>query len=403
MFQPDLIRAQFPFLSHHPGLACLDNAATTHKPRSVVRAVCGFYEKANANVHRGMYRVAADAGRQFETVRQKVAQYIGAPDPGCIVYTSGTTHSINLVAQSFLAPRLRPGDEVVITIMEHHANFIPWQQLCVQKKARLRIVPLTPAGELDWQAFKNMLTAKTKMVALAHVSNTLGTVNPIGEAIFISHKKNIPVLVDAAQSAAHYTLNVQQLDVDFLAFSAHKIYGPTGVGILYAKKELLENMLPVRFGGGAVKNVETTHTDFANPPHRFEPGTQNMAGIAGLGSAIDFLNGLNKKEVRLYLKKLTQLATEKLNHINGLHIMGTAPGKAPVISFVFENIHPHDMATFLSAESIAVRAGHHCAQPLMHTLGLSGATRASFAVYNTPDEVERLAAAVKEAQTFFEK
>ncbi|HFA48240.1 MAG TPA: cysteine desulfurase [Bacteroidetes bacterium] len=401
MFDPEIIRSHFPFFSHHPELVYFANAATTQKPASVIRGIAGFYEKENTNVHRGLYKLAANTSQKYEQVRQKVADYIGAEKKENIVFTSGTTAGINLVAQSFLAPRLQPGDEVVISIMEHHANFIPWQQLCKNKKANLRIVPINKKGELDISAFKKTISQKTKMVAAVHVSNSLGTINPIKEIIDISHKKNIPVLIDGAQSAAHFDIDVNKLDADFFVFSGHKMYGPTGIGILYGKEEFLINMQPAVFGGDAIKDVRIEETIFADPPKKFEPGTQNIAGVIGLGLAIGFLNKINKKEARIYLNKLTEYATDELKKINGLEIIGRAKNKSALVSFIFENIHPHDMATFLGAENIAVRAGNHCTQPLMDFLKIPGTVRASFSVYNTFAEVDRMVGAVRETEAFF--
>ena len=285
---PTDIRPHFPFLSHHPGLAYLDNAATTQKPAEVINAIKNFYEKQNANAYRGMYPLAAGAGQQYEAVRQEVADFTGAKKAANVVFTSSTTASINLVAQSFLAPRLGVGDEVVISIMEHHANLIPWQQVCKKSGAKLQPVPIKENGELDLDFFEKILSQKTKMVAIAHISNVLGTVNPIANIIAISHKKNIPVLVDGAQSVAHHEVDVQALDVDFFAFSGHKMYGPTGIGILYGKEGHLSKMQPHQFGGGAIRDVQLEETTFASTPKKFEPGTPNIAGAVGLGAAISF-------------------------------------------------------------------------------------------------------------------
>ena len=400
MFDPKQIRTHFPFFSHHPELAYLDNAATTQKPVSVIRTITDFYEKENTNVHRGIYQLAAQTSQKYEAVRKKVADFIHAEKPQNIVFTSGTTASINLVAQSFLAPRLQAGDEVVISAMEHHANLIPWQQVCKNVGAHLRVIPMDKSGKLDLAFFKYMFSGKTKLVAITHISNTLGTINPIKDIIAISHKKNIPVLVDGAQSAAHYPIDVQVLDVDFFAFSGHKIYGPTGIGVLYGKEEHLAKMPPYQFGGNAIRDVRFEETTFAPPPQCFEPGTANIAGVFGLGAAIEFLREINRTEVQDHLHHLTLMTTEKLKSINGLQIIGNAKNKSAIVSFTLGNVHPHDVATFLGAENIAVRAGHHCTQPIMDFFGIPGTTRVSFAMYNTLEEVERLAAAVKEVKAF---
>ena len=388
MLDPNQIRSGFPFFSHHPALAYLDNAATTQKPFEVIHAIKDFYEKENANVHRGIYQLAAHTSQKYESVRQKVADFIKAPNSANIIYTSGTTASINLVAHSFLAPRLKADDEVIISAMEHHANLIPWQQACLKTSAKLRVIPMDKSGELDLHVFKNMLSEKTKLIAITHISNTLGTINPIEEIIAISHKKNIPVLVDGAQSIAHYPVNVQALGVDFFAFSGHKMYGPLGIGILYGKEEHLSEMRPYQFGGDAIRDVQFAETTFASPPQRFEPGTTNIVGVLGLGAAISFLGKMDRKVVRNHLKHLSDAATEKLKSIDDLQIIGTAAHKSAIVSFSLENVHPHDAATFLGAENIAVRAGHHCTQPIMDFFGISGTVRASFAVYNKFDDVE---------------
>jgi cysteine desulfurase/selenocysteine lyase len=401
MFDPKQIRTQFPFFSNHPSLAYLDNAATTQKPAAVIQAITDFYEKENTNVHRGIYQIAAQTSQKYEAVRQKVATFLHAAKPENIIYTSGTTASINLVAQSFLAPRLQAGDEVVISALEHHANLIPWQQVCKKKGAQLRVIQMEKNGELDFQFFQKKLSQKTKLVAITHISNTLGTINTIADIIDISHKKNIPVLVDGAQSAAHYAMDVQALDVDFFVFSGHKIYGPTGIGILYGKEEHLAAMPPYQFGGDAIRDVRFEETIFAPPPQRFEPGTTNIAGVFGLGAAVDFLEKTDRQAVQSHLRNLTETATEQLKTIDGLHIIGEAKQKSAIVSFSLKNVHPHDVATFLGAENIAVRAGHHCTQPIMDFYGIPGTTRVSFAMYNTEEEVERLVAAVREVAAFF--
>ena len=395
------IKKQFPIFSHHPNLAYLDNAATTQKPQMVIDGITDFYKKENANIHRGIYDLAAKTSQKYEAVRNKVAQFINAPDDKNIVYTSGTTASINLVANSFLASRLKEGDEVIISSMEHHANLIPWQMVCKAIGANLRIIPINENGELDLSAFQKMLSSKTKMVALVNISNTLGTINPVEEVIELVHQKNVPVLLDAAQSVAHYEIDVQKLDVDFLVFSGHKLFGPTGVGTLYGKKEWLGQMHPYQFGGDMIKNVTFENTTFADVPQRFEAGTTNIAGVIGLGYAIDFMTQFEKKEIQSYLKNLTAEATEKILTINDLRIIGTAKDKSAILSFAFGNVHPHDVATFLGAENIAVRAGNHCTQPLMDHFKLLGTTRASFTIYNTMEEVDRLVATLKDIQNFF--
>ncbi len=395
------IRQQFPLFFHHPELAYLDNAATTQKPRMVVEALTAFYEKQNANIHRGIYGLSARATQQYEQVRAKIAEWLGAAGPGNIVFTSGTTAGINLVARSFLEPRLHAGDEVLITAMEHHANLIPWQMACRRKGAKLCVIPMSRAGELDMGAFREMLSGRVKMLAVTQVSNTLGTINPVEEMIGLAQRKGIPVLVDGAQSAAHFAVNVGAWGVDFFAFSGHKLYGPTGIGILYGKEEHLYAMEPANFGGDMVRNVTFEETTFAPPPQRFEAGTTHIAGVIGLGSAVDFIRQLDTPAVQAHLKELGQYARALLAEIPGLHFVGEAHQSSAIVSFVLDKAHPHDVATFLSAENIAVRAGHHCTQPIMDFFGIPGTTRASFAIYNSREEVERLAAQLREIQKFF--
>ena len=401
MFDYKKIRAEFPIFSHHPDLIYLDNAATTHKPNSVIESISNFYEKENANIHRGIYPLAAQTTLKYEEVRSKVAQFIHADSPNEIVYTSGTTTSINLVAHSFLRPRLEEGDEVIISAMEHHANLIPWQMVCKNARANLRVIPMNESGELDLMKFKTMLSRKVKMVAIVHISNSLGTINPIEEIIELSHQKDIPVLVDGAQSVAHYPINVAVLDVDFFTCSGHKLFGPTGVGILYGKKSYLEQMEPYQFGGDMIKNVTFEETIFAEVPQRFEAGTTNIAGVIGLGAAIDFVNSLDRVAVVDYINDITNDLMSKLLEVNDLEIVGTAKNKSSIVSFSLKNIHPHDVATFLGTDNIAVRAGNHCTQPVMDFYKIPGTTRASFSIYNHTAEIDILVEKIKEIQQFF--
>ena len=401
MLNPAKIKQQFPLFAHYPRLAYLDNASTTQKPKAVIEAITNFYEKGNANIHRGVYELAARATQRYEDVRQKVAGLIGAPDPETIVYTSGTTAGINLVASSFLEPRLQAGDEVVISYMEHHANLIPWQMACKKKGAKLRVIPMDKNGVLNLAAYREMLSPRTRMVALVHISNTLGTVNPVEEMIALAHQHQLPVLIDAAQSIAHFPIDVQRLDADFLVFSGHKMFGPTGVGILYGKAEHLAAMPPWQYGGDMIRNVAFEETTFAKAPQRFEAGTTPIAGVIGLGAAVDFLQTLDRTAVQEHLKLLGQAAREALARIDGLKIIGHAAESTAIVSFVLENVHPHDVATFLSEDQIAVRAGHHCTQPIMDFFGIAGATRASFSIYNQLEEVERLVHSLKEIKIFF--
>jgi len=401
MFGTATFRQQFPLFQHHPTLVYLDSAATTQKPNLVIDGITNFYQKENANIHRGIYDLAAKATQKYESVRQKVADFIRANNQSEIVYTSGTTASINLVANSFLLPRLQQGDEVLVSAMEHHANLLPWQMACKAKGANLRIIPIDKSGNLDMAAYQQMLSAKTKMVAIVHISNTLATINPIEEMIHLAHQKNIPILVDGAQSTAHYPIDVTALDCDFFTFSGHKIFGPTGIGILYGKAAHLTAMSPYQFGGDMIRTVSYQDMTFAPAPQKFEAGTTNIAGVIGLGYAIDFINQLDKKEMATFVKDLGNYAREKLLGIKDLTIIGNAKNKTGIVSFVLKNAHPHDVATFLGEANIAIRAGHHCTQPLMDFYGIPATSRASFSIYNNRAEIDFLVEEVKGIQAFF--
>ncbi|MFK7979069.1 MAG: aminotransferase class V-fold PLP-dependent enzyme [Saprospiraceae bacterium] len=401
MFGTPTFRQQFPIFQHHPTLVYLDSAATTQKPNLVIDGITNFYQKENANIHRGIYDLAAKATQKYESVRQKVANFIGANHSSEIVYTSGTTAAINLVANSFLMPRLAKGDEVLVSAMEHHANLLPWQMACKAKGANLRIIPIDKAGNLDMTAYQEMLSAKTKMVAVVHISNTLATINPIVEMIELAHQQNIPILVDGAQSTAHYPIDVATLGCDFFTFSGHKIFGPTGIGVLYGKTAHLTDMSPYQFGGDMIRTVTYQTATFAPAPQKFEAGTTNIAGVIGLGYAIDFMNQLDKKSIATYVKELGDYARERLLAINDLRIIGNAKNKTGIVSFVLKNAHPHDVATFLGAANIAIRAGHHCTQPLMDFYEIPATSRASFSIYNNTAEVDFLVEEVKGIQAFF--
>lgn len=397
------IKPHFPIFESHPDLTYLDSAASSQKPRVVIEAISNFYTHNYASINRGLYQLGAETTQRYEGVRAKVAEFIGAAQDREIIYTSGTTESINLVAQAFLAPQLKAGDEVLITAMEHHANLIPWQELCRSKQAKLLVAPIDKKGILLLEEFQSLISPRTKMIALTHISNALGTINPIKKLIQIAHQQQplIPVLIDAAQSAAHYPLDVQDLDCDFLVFSGHKVFGPTGIGVLYAKQAHLENMQPIRFGGDMIESVSFQQSSYASYPRRFEAGTTNIAGVIGLGAALDFVQSLDRIAVLQELAALRKLAEESLQEIEGLHIIGQAAQKSALISFNLGEIHPHDMATFLGTDQVAIRAGHHCTQPLMDAWGLPGTVRASFSVYNTVADIERLVASVQKVKTFF--
>jgi cysteine desulfurase/selenocysteine lyase len=401
MFQPEDIRKDFPVFKEHPDLIYFDNAATTQKPQVVIDAVSDFYIHYNANIHRGVYDIAAKATERYESVRSKVAHFIGAESQQNVVYTSGTTASINLVAQSYLANRLNAGDEVVISHMEHHANLIPWQMVCKARGAQLKIIPIDKSGTLDMGAFRILLSKRTKLVAVTHVSNTFGRINPVNEIIQIAHHKGIPVLLDGAQSVTYFDIDVQMLDVDFFVFSGHKLFGPTGIGILYAKKEHLSMMQPIVFGGDMIQNVSLEETSFLPPPQCFEAGTTNIAGVIGLGAAIDYLRQYEKRAIRDYLHKLRNYALDQMSQIEGFQLIGSRTDSSAIISFEIKGVHPHDVATILGAHQIAIRAGNHCTQPLMDFLNLPGTSRISFSIYNTMQEVDQMIIALKEVKELF--
>ncbi len=401
---PETVRQEFPIFRHRPGLVYFDNAATTQKPGSVLAAMQSFYETHNANAHRGAYRLAAEATDIYEATREKVRAFLNARSIREIVFTGGTTSGINLVAQSFAASQLSEGDAVLISAMEHHANLIPWQQLCLQKRARLLVVPITSDGALDLEFYKQQLeteNGRIKLVAITHVSNTLGTLNPVAEIIALAHRHNAAVLVDAAQSVATHQPDVQALDADFLVFSGHKMFGPTGTGVLYGKESLLEAMPPATFGGGMIRQVSFEQTSYAPSPQKFEPGTPNIAGVAGLGAAVDWLQRIGCQTIDQHVQQLLEQATARLQTIKDLRIIGQAPQKSGILSFLLGDIHPHDLATFLDQHQICVRAGHHCTQPLMDILEIPGTVRASFSIYNTTAEVDLLADAINDASRFF--
>lgn len=382
-------------------MAYLDNAATTQKPESVIQTVTDFYEKENANIHRGLYDLSAKATKRFEDVRAKVAHLIGAPDPKSIAFTKGTTESINIIAQGFLKDNLQKGDHVVISAMEHHANLIPWQQICAQQQARLSIIPVNKEGELILDNIDSLLNTRTRIVALTHISNVLGTINPIDEIISMAHVKHIPVLIDAAQSAGHYPINVNKSDIDFLVFSAHKMFGPLGTGVLYTKNEFAQSIIPLNYGGGSIRNVEFEHTEFMDYPLILEAGTANIPGVIGMGAAVDFIQQLNAQEVVDNERNLCSIFKEKLKALGGIQLVGNPKNYGGIVSFLVDNIHPHDVAGFLANENIAVRAGHHCAQPLLESMGIHSTVRASFTIYNTLEDVDKTIHALGELKKFW--
>ncbi len=398
------IRREFPLLARtvrSKPLAYLDNAATTLAPRAVQERVQSYFSSCTANIHRGVHYLSEEATRQFEATRRKVQKFINAADPAEIVFTSGTTQSINLVAHSFGQQFLQAGDEVIITEMEHHSNIVPWQLVCAAHGCKLKYIPLTTSGALDLDELPQLCTPRTKLLAVVYVSNALGTLNPLPQIIAQAHRCNVRVLVDAAQAVSRLPIDVQQLDCDFLAFSGHKMFAPTGVGVLYGKKELLDVMPPPYTGGGMIAEVTLAKSTFLPSPERFEAGTPNIAGVLGLDTAIDFITSLDRQELQHQEDELLHSATAALQAIEGLRIVGTAEPRLGVVSFVVANVHPHDLGTLLDHEGIAIRTGHHCTQPLMRFFGIPATARASFTIYNTPQEVERLAAAVRKAIRFF--
>jgi cysteine desulfurase/selenocysteine lyase len=385
------IRKDFPILSqkvHGKPLVYLDNAATTQKPRSVLNALEVFHEEYNANVHRGVHDLSARATREYEGARDKVRRFINAAEAREIIFTRGTTEAINLVSQSWGRANLKSGDEVLLTHMEHHSNIVPWQMLCQEKGAKLKVAPVTPAGELMMDDFEKLLTARTRLVAVAHVSNALGTVNPVKEIVRSAHGKGALVLVDGAQAVNHRPVDVRDLDADFYAFSGHKLFGPTGIGVLYGKAALLEEMPPWQGGGDMIESVTFAKTTYNVLPHKFEAGTPNIAGAIGLGAAVDYLSSLGMDRIAAYEKGLLEYATQRMSSLPEVQIIGTAQDKASVISFKMGKAHPHDVGAILDQQGIAVRTGHHCTQPLMERLGLTATARASFAFYNSRKEVD---------------
>ncbi len=390
----------FPILSRKvkgKDLVYFDNAATAQKPQQVINALTSYYSGYNANIHRGLHTLADEATAAFEATRHAVSAFIGAAYPEEIIFTKGTTESINLVAQSWGSAFLKEGDEIIISSLEHHANIVPWQMIAETKGAKLRVIPIDDNGILDMQAYKNMLNSKTKMVAVVHVSNALGVINPVEEIIHLAHAQGAHVLIDGAQSSVHLDIDVQSLDCEFFVFSGHKVYGPTGTGILYGKKALLEAMPPYQGGGEMIKEVTFEKTTYNELPFKFEAGTPNIADFIALKSAIDFIKDTGKDRIRAHENLLLGYATEKLRDFKDVRIIGDIFEKVSVISFVVEGVHPQDLAILLDNQGIAVRTGHHCAQPLMQRLCIVGTTRISFAAYNTIEEIDAFMEALKKS------
>ena len=398
------IRREFPILNehvHNKRLVYLDNAATTQKPESVLNAMEEYYRHLNSNIHRGVHFLSEQATEAYEGVREKVRAYINAAATKEIVFVRGTTEAINLVADSFGRAFVKAGDEILISGMEHHSNIVPWQLLCERTGASLQVAPIDDRGEIIAEEYERLLNKRTRIVGLAHVSNALGTVNPVKHLIDLAHRRGIPVLIDGAQAAPHLRIDVRELDCDFYALSAHKMYGPTGIGVLYGKQKLLESMPPYQGGGDMIRSVTFEKTVFNDLPYKFEAGTPSIAEGIGFGAALDFLSALDWNAVSKYEDNLLAMATDALSEIPGVRIIGTAREKAGVVSFVMEDVHPHDIGTILDQEGIAVRTGHHCAQPVMLRYGIPATVRASFAVYNTKEEIDALVSGISKVKEVF--
>lgn len=403
---PDLdrYRADFPIL-HRPlkgkRLVYLDNGATTQKPNAVIQAEADYYAQSNANIHRGVHWLSQHSTDLYEQGRERVRGFLNARRPEEIVFTRGTTEAINLVAYSWGRSHLKPGDEILISGMEHHSNIVPWQLICEQTGAQLKVIPVTDSGELDLAAYRTLLGPKTRLVGLVHVSNALGTVNPVQEMTELAHAVGATVLIDGAQAVAHHEVDVQALNCDFYVFSGHKLYGPTGIGALYARYDILKDMPPWQGGGDMIHKVSFERSTYTDVPQRFEAGTPNIAGVIGLDAAIAYVQQVGLNAIARHEDRLLEHATRELQPLPGLRILGTASHKAGIVSFVLDDIHPHDLGTILDTEGVAIRAGHHCAMPLMTRFGVPGTARASFALYNTHEDIDALVAALKKAQKLF--
>ncbi len=398
------IRQDFPILQqsiNDKPLIYLDNAATTQKPQAVIDSVSRLYTHDYANVHRGIHTLSERSTLQYENARAAAQHFINAASPKECIFVRGTTEAINLVAQSFVAPRILAGEEILLTQMEHHSNIVPWQMISKKTGANIRVIPINEAGELDLDAFENLLTDNTRFLAITHISNALGTINPIKKMIEIAHAHDVTVLIDGAQAAPHTLIDVQDLDCDFYAFSGHKMYAPTGIGVLYGKAELLDDMAPYQGGGEMITRVSFELTEYAGIPHRFEAGTPNIAGAIGLGAAIEYLNQIGLDTIAAYEHELIDYATHALQSVKGVGLIGTAATKASLLSFVLQDIHAHDVGSILSSLSIAVRSGHMCAMPTMDYYQVAAATRASFSFYNTKAEVDAFVAAVDQVKEVF--
>lgn len=402
-FDVNRVRADFPVLSRMSGknpLTFLDSGASAQKPRAVIDRINRYYSEEHANIHRGVYRLSEEATKAYEHAREQVAKFLNAPESREVIFTKGATDAINLVAASWGRANLKAGDEILLTEMEHHANIVPWQMIAEEKGAVIKVVPFTPAGELDLAAFRRLLSPKTKFVGCVHVSNALGTINPVADLVREAKAAGATVLIDGAQAVAHFRPDMKKIGADFYVFSGHKLFGPTGTGALWGRAELLNAMPPYQGGGDMIKKVDFAGTTYREIPERFEAGTPHISGAIGLGVACEYFSAL-QPAAHEYEEALMAYATEKLSAIPGLRIIGTAPKKVAVISFLLGDIHPHDIGTMLDADGICVRTGHHCTMPLMKALGIPGTVRASFAFYNTKEEVDRLVASLERIRKMF--
>jgi len=398
------IRADFPILAeriHGKRLVYLDSAATSQKPRAVIDAIVHYYEHLNANIHRGVHTLSMRATEAHDAARETVRRFLNAADTREIIFVRGATEAINLVAQSYGRTHVGAGDEILITAMEHHSNIVPWQILCEEKGAHLRVAPIDDRGELILDEFAKLIGPRTKLVAVTQVSNALGTVTPLRQMIELAHRQGVPVLVDGAQAVPHLAVDVQALDCDFYAFSGHKVYGPTGIGVLYGKRALLEAMPPYQGGGDMIRSVTFEKTTYNDLPFKFEAGTPDIAGAIALGAALEYISGLGMDRIAAYEHDLLAYATEKVGAIAGVQLIGTARERAGALSFVMDGVHPHDLGTILDREGIAIRTGHHCAQPVMDRFGIAATARASFGVYNTREDVDALVEGIRKAQEVF--
>lgn len=403
-FDVDRIRADFPALHQSikgKPLVYLDNAASAQKPQQVIDAISRFYAHDYANIHRGVHELSERATKAYENARLKVQKFLGARSEREIIFVRGTTEGINLVANTYGSANVSEGDEVLITTMEHHSNIVPWQMLCERSGAKLKVVPINDRGELEMDELKKLVGSRTRLVAVGHVSNALGTINPVRSIIEIAHEQGVPVLVDGAQAAPHVGIDVNELDCDFYTISAHKMFGPSGIGALYVREALLEKMPPYQGGGDMISSVSFEKTTYNRIPFRFEAGTPNIAGAVGMGVAIDYLNGIGMDSIGAYEEELLDYGTEALRDVPGLRIVGEASQKASVLSFVLDGIHPHDVGTILDQEGIAVRTGHHCAQPVMDRFGVPATARASLALYNTREDIDRLVRGLETVREVF--